>query len=240
MIPLIKRRIIVTQEVDGVSQYKLHGLIAESLNYQLDISKQSYSNYLNIIDQLKTCDNMIFVNYAECIGYSLNKYDICYDNYFLVYIADKLSYSLVTNYAVQLYEKITNNIKQYIPDCNEQNLLVHVYNSLALSYQHELNDYTAAEKNYNYAIEAGKNLSLDNNEYQYNLAKVYNNLANLQNARDLAARAYGFSQQRFIAGQTSAIELAEASSGLYQLDLVLLNSKYKILMAAESVKKLGE
>ena len=66
------------------------------------------------------------------------------------------------------------------------------------------------------------------------------NLATLQNARDLAAKAYGFSQQRFIAGQTSAIELAEVSSGLYKLDMALLNSKYKILMAAESVKKLGE
>ena len=66
------------------------------------------------------------------------------------------------------------------------------------------------------------------------------NLATLQNARDLAAKAYDFSRQRFIAGQTSAIELAEVSSGLYQLDMALLNSKYKILMAAESVKKLGE
>jgi len=66
------------------------------------------------------------------------------------------------------------------------------------------------------------------------------NLTTLQNARDLAARAYDFSRQRFIAGQTSAIELAEASSGLYQLDVALLNSKYQILMAAESVKKLGE
>ena len=73
---------------------------------------------------------------------------------------------------------------------------------------------------------------------QYN--HLLGNLATLQNARDLAARAYNFSQQRFIAGQTSAIELAEVSSGLYQLDMALLNSKYKILMAAESVKKLGE
>ncbi|MBR4475337.1 MAG: TolC family protein [Alphaproteobacteria bacterium] len=73
---------------------------------------------------------------------------------------------------------------------------------------------------------------------QYN--HLRGNLATLQNARDLAARAYSFSQQRFIAGQTSAIELAEVSSGLYQLDMALLNSKYKILMAAESVKKLGE
>jgi len=73
---------------------------------------------------------------------------------------------------------------------------------------------------------------------QYN--HLRGNLATLQNARDLAARAYGFSQQRFIAGQTSAIELAEVSSGLYQLDMALLNSKYKILMAAESVKKIGD
>ena len=73
---------------------------------------------------------------------------------------------------------------------------------------------------------------------QYN--HLRGNLNTLQNARELAARAYGFSRQRFIAGQTSAIELAEASSGLYQLDMALLNSKYKILMAAESVKKLGE
>ncbi len=66
------------------------------------------------------------------------------------------------------------------------------------------------------------------------------NLANLENARDLAAKAYNFSQQRFAAGQTSAIELAEVSSGLYQLDMALLNAKYKILMSAQNVKKLGE
>lgn len=66
------------------------------------------------------------------------------------------------------------------------------------------------------------------------------NLKSLKNARDLAAKAYNFSQQRFAAGQTSAIELSEVSSGLYQLDMALLNAKYKILMSAESVKKLGE
>ena len=81
-------------------------------------------------------------------------------------------------------------------------------------------------------------------EKYYTAIQQYNhlrgNLATLQNARDLAARAYDFSRQRFIAGQTSAIELADVSSGLYQLDMALLNSKYKILMAAESVKKLGE
>lgn len=73
---------------------------------------------------------------------------------------------------------------------------------------------------------------------QYN--HLRDNLANMQNARDLAAKAYQFSLDRFGAGQTSAVELSEVASGLYQLDVALLNAKYKILMSAESVKKLGE
>ena len=77
-----------------------------------------------------------------------------------------------------------------------------------------------------------------------NAIKQYNhlrdNLGGLENARDLAARAYGFSRERFAAGQTSAVELADVSAGLYQLDMALINAKYKILMSAETVKKLGE
>lgn len=77
-----------------------------------------------------------------------------------------------------------------------------------------------------------------------NAIKQYNhlrdNLGGLTNARNLAAKAYGFSLDRFAAGQTSAVELADVSSGLYQLDVALLNAKYKILMSAESIKKLGE
>ena len=73
---------------------------------------------------------------------------------------------------------------------------------------------------------------------QYN--HLRGNLKTLENARDLAAKAYEFSSGRFAAGQTSAVELAEVSAGLYQLDMALLNAKYNILMSAESVKKLGE
>lgn len=73
---------------------------------------------------------------------------------------------------------------------------------------------------------------------QYN--HLRGNLKKLENARDLAAKAYSFSSDRFAAGQTSAVELAEVSAGLYQLDMALLNAKYKILMSAETVKKLGE
>ena len=80
---------------------------------------------------------------------------------------------------------------------------------------------------------------------QYNNAiKQYNhlrdNLSTLKNARDLAAQTYTLSQNRFASGQTSAVELADVSAGLYQLDIALLNTKYNILMSAEQVKKLGE
>lgn len=88
-----------------------------------------------------------------------------------------------------------------------------------------------------------KSKKLKTEEYD-NAIKKYNhlrgNLATLENARNLAAKAYQFSTERFAAGQTSAIELAEVSAGLYQLDMALLNAKYNILMSAESVKKLGE
>ncbi|MBD5388634.1 TolC family protein [bacterium] len=78
----------------------------------------------------------------------------------------------------------------------------------------------------------------DNAVEKYN--HLRGNLKTLQNARDLAAKTYEFSRQRFAAGQTSAVELAEVSAGLYQLDMALLNAKYNILMSAESIKKLGE
>lgn len=84
---------------------------------------------------------------------------------------------------------------------------------------------------------------LTTEEYD-NAIKKYNhlrdNMATLKNARDLAERAYKYSQERFASGQTSAIELAEVSAGLYQLDMALLNAKYNILMSAAAIKKLGE
>lgn len=65
-------------------------------------------------------------------------------------------------------------------------------------------------------------------------------LGKLNNAHDLAQKAYDVSVNRFAAGQTSAIELSDVSGALYQMDMAVLNAKYNILMAGESVKKLGE
>ncbi len=80
---------------------------------------------------------------------------------------------------------------------------------------------------------------------QYNNAikqydRLRGNLETLTKARDLAAQTYKLSQNRFASGQTSAVELADVSAGLYQLDIALLSTKYNILMSAESLKKLGE
>lgn len=65
------------------------------------------------------------------------------------------------------------------------------------------------------------------------------NLKGLTNARDLAARANQMSIDRFAAGQTSAVELADVSAALSQLDIALLSARYNILMSAETVRKLG-
>ena len=80
---------------------------------------------------------------------------------------------------------------------------------------------------------------------EYNTAvKKYkhlcDNLGKLNEAHNLAQKAYDVSVNRFAAGQTSAIELSDVSGALYQTDMALLNAKYNILMAGESVKKLGE
>lgn len=81
--------------------------------------------------------------------------------------------------------------------------------------------------------------------HEYNTAvKKYkhlcDNLDKLNEARTLAQKAYDVSVNRFAAGQTSAIELSDVSGALLHVDMAVVAAKYNILMAAESVKKLGE
>lgn len=144
------------------------------------------------------------------------------------------NYTSIANSADELFDKKGNQsaywglalqVPIFSGGINRANATVDAMNAEAARQDLDKSKKLTTEK-YNTAIQ----------QYDH----LRGNLATLQNARDLAAKAYDFSRQRFIAGQTSAIELADVSSGLYQLDVALLNSKYKILMAAESVKKLGE
>ncbi|MBO5705167.1 MAG: TolC family protein [Alphaproteobacteria bacterium] len=73
---------------------------------------------------------------------------------------------------------------------------------------------------------------------QYDMLR--DNLSSLEKARDFASQTYKLSQNRFASGQTSAVELADVSAGLYQLDISVLQMKYQLLMSAETIKKLGE
>jgi len=74
------------------------------------------------------------------------------------------------------------------------------------------------------------------NKYKH----LCDNLDKLNEAHNLAQKAYDVSVNRFAAGQTSAIELSDVAGALYHMDMAVLNAKYNILMAGESVKKLGE
>jgi outer membrane protein TolC len=74
------------------------------------------------------------------------------------------------------------------------------------------------------------------NKYKH----LCDDLGKLNNAHDLAQKAYDVSASRFASGQTSAIELSDVSGALYQMDIAVLNAKYNILMSAESIKRLGE
>ena len=88
-----------------------------------------------------------------------------------------------------------------------------------------------------------KSKKLKTEEYDNAVSKykhLCDNLGKLKKAHSLAQQAYDVSAKRFAAGQTSAVELADVSGALYQMDMALLNAKYNILMSAESVKKLGE
>ena len=91
--------------------------------------------------------------------------------------------------------------------------------------------------------ELDKSKKLKTEEYNTAVNKykhLCDNLDKLNEAHNLTQKAYDVSANRFAAGQTSAIELADVAGALYQMDMAVLNAKYNILMAKESVKKLGE
>jgi outer membrane protein TolC len=56
-------------------------------------------------------------------------------------------------------------------------------------------------------------------------------------ARDLSEKAYTLSKSRFLAGQTSATELADVERAQAQTEMALFNAKLQILTTAENIKK---
>jgi len=104
------------------------------------------------------------------------------------------------------------------------------------------NATTAAMNAESARLDLDKSKKMKSNEYTDAVLKydhLRNSLGQLKTARDLAARAAQISNDRFAAGQASAVELADVQSALAQMDMAVLNSKFNIVMAMESIKKLS-
>lgn len=87
------------------------------------------------------------------------------------------------------------------------------------SKQQKAHEFDTATRKYNYLCE---------------------NLGQLKSARDLANKSLKISTNRFANGQTNAIELSDATNAAMQMDMALLNAKFNIVMASETIKKLGQ
>lgn len=187
IVALYKRAILTQKDLpDGKSLYKLHGLLAESLRGQIDISEQDYSAYLNNIEEIIEYNYYDFIPYVDCIGNSLCEYDIVPENnyYLLNRVGNKFSDTWKTDYAKRLFEKYIaiafKKVESNPNNSDYQNALAIGYKNLALLQKNHLNDHKSAETNYKKSIEISEKLPKENPEYQNLLALEYNNLANLQ------------------------------------------------------------
>ncbi|MCQ2251095.1 MAG: tetratricopeptide repeat protein [Bacteroidales bacterium] len=182
---LIKRGIITAQtNSNGEEEYKLHGLIAESIREQIEIKEEDYGQYCDNIDSIIEYNYWQFIHFAECIGHSLVNYDISDNHILLGNTANKLRDSFVFNLSKELYCKTLQLVEKKIEADKEnddlKNDLATAYNNLATLQDDYLQDYASAEENYKKAIEIGEQLPKENPEYQNSLERAYNNLANLQ------------------------------------------------------------
>ena len=187
IVALYKRAILTQKDLpDGKTLYKLHGLLAESLRGQIDISEKDYSAYLSNIEKIRKYRYYDFIPYADCIGNSLCEYDIVPDyNYNLLNrVGIKLKELWKTDDAKRLYEKYiaiaVKKVESNPKNFDYQKDLAIGYMNLALLQKDLLNDYKSAEINFNKSIEIREQLPKDNTDYQNGLALAYNNLANLQ------------------------------------------------------------
>ena len=180
------------------SAYKLHGLLADSIREQIDVTKQDYSTYFNNIVRIWNYDFHNFLPFADCIGYCLFKYEITSCFFLLHNTAIKFYEMWKTDYAKKLFEKCITTTQQKLKDepgnISYLNDIAYAYNNFALLHKNLLNDYESAEVNFINAIttrERISNYSFDP-ENLNDIALVYNNLVTLQfenlNKYDLAEK----------------------------------------------------
>ncbi|MCL1973178.1 MAG: TolC family protein [Endomicrobia bacterium] len=87
-----------------------------------------------------------------------------------------------------------------------------------------------------------KSKIMKRNEYRdalLNHERLLANMSKFNTARDLAERTVQMSTDRFFAGQTSAVELSDVQTALMQMEMAVLNAKFNILIAEESIRRLN-
>ena len=187
IVALYKRAILTQKDLpDGKALYKLHGLLAESLRGQIDISEQDYSDYLENIKKIIEYNYYDFIPYADCIGNSLCEHEIVseYNYYLLPIVGIKFANTWKTEYAKRSFEKkiaiVLKKVESNPKKFGYQDDLATGYMNLANLQTDLLNDHESAETNYYNSIEISEKLPKNVSEYQYHLACAYNNLAALQ------------------------------------------------------------
>lgn len=185
---LAKRSIFDYDQKGKTAYYKLHGLLADSLREQIDVTKQDYFSYFFNIARILNYNFREFLPYADCIGNSLCEYEITTNVGFLNMMAHKFYDTWKTDYAQTLYDKcieISNQRLETDPENIEYlEYLSGVYNNLGELQRTRLYDYKSAETHYNKAIETAERIIKisDTPKYLNGLARGYNNLAILQQA----------------------------------------------------------
>ncbi len=185
LVSLSKRSILSFDETK--SAYKLHGLLADSIREQIDVTKQDYKTYFFNIIRILRYNFREFLPYADCIGNSLcGEYEITTWVDFLNCTANKFYHTWKTDYAQKLHDKCIEISKQRL-ESEPENIewledLSYAYNNLAMLQEDRLNDYESAKTHYNKAIETAERIIKISAtpKYQNLLASGYNNLALLQ------------------------------------------------------------
>ncbi|MBR4327171.1 MAG: hypothetical protein IKP73_16780, partial [Bacteroidales bacterium] len=161
------------------SAYKLHGLLADSLREQIDVTKQDYETYADNVRRLSR------YKYNDSIINSLCEYDIPMGCDEIFDMANAFNRFLGGNrgYARKLYAKCIENTNKNLK--NEMKNIDHLkilFYSYAFVARFSYNDYKFSEANYTEAIKIGKELvKYSNNDPQYlnHLSVAYQHLAAL-------------------------------------------------------------
>lgn len=142
---LIERKIISCQKNNNVREYKLHGLVAKSLRYQIEVSDKNYTEYLNNIQKIINFPNGTYIPYSNYIGYSLSEFNLAEDNQVFYGIVIELEQYISYNYRISLLNKLINRYKhsaEIYPDSTnkyDKKMLLWTYKRNAIIAEHNHN-----------------------------------------------------------------------------------------------------